>query len=264
VSNKVWLDDTEHWQLESSIMEYTYDVKVSIPKERPSEKGFPVYYLLDGNSYFQHGRDIIRLQSRNTPKTFIPPAIVIGVGHHGDDEEVRKRRFYDFTPSAKQYKYPERLNGADLGIHGGAEKFLAFMEQELMPVINQKYAINSEKQTIFGHSLSGLFVLWVLFNCPKLFPFYVASSPSIWWNDYELLKSAEQYYKKAVTHENQKLLMTVGGKEGFMVNDAKQLFSYMCKRQEEQLEVELYVAADENHASVVPTIMSRAFRLMNR
>ncbi|WMX54755.1 MULTISPECIES: alpha/beta hydrolase [unclassified Peribacillus] len=261
MADKIQLDETELWQIESKIMEYTYDVKVSLPKVAPPEKGFPVYYLLDGHAYFQFGRDVVKLQSRNAPKTFISPAIVIGIGHHGVNEEVNERRFYEFTPPAAQYIYPERLKGRDIGIHGGAERFLAFLEQELMPVVTQKYQVDVEKQALFGHSLGGLFVLWTLFKRPDLFQYYLASSPSIWWNDHELFTYAEQYYKNAVTHENRKLLITVGSEETFMVDDANQLF--ISLQSMEQLEVKLYIAPEENHASVVPTIMSRAFRYIN-
>ncbi|MDI2588361.1 alpha/beta hydrolase-fold protein [Psychrobacillus sp. NEAU-3TGS] len=262
--DKVWLEDTEFWEMKSNIMDYTYDIKVSIPKEEAPENGFPIYYMLDGNWYFQMGRDVVRLQAGNGPKTLISPAIVVGIGHKGTKEDVGKRRFYEFTPFAETYKYPERFNGTQIWDHGGAEKLLAFIEQELMPIINEKYAVNRDKQTLFGHSLSGLFVVWALFKRPDLFPYYVATSPSIWWNEHELFMHAEQYFQEGLPHAHRKLLMLVGSEEDFMVDDAKQLYAKMSEHKTEQLEVELYIAEDENHASVVPTIMSRAFRYMNK
>jgi predicted alpha/beta superfamily hydrolase len=265
MTTQVELEHTESWKLESQYMGYTYDIKVSLPREAAPEKGFPVYYMLDGNSYFQLGRDVVKLQSRNAPKTFIAPAIVIGIGHYGSDEEVSKRRFYDFTPPAKHYVYPVRLKNADIGPHGGAENFLAFLELELMPAINKKYNVDQYKQALFGHSLSGLFVLWTLFTRTKLFQYYLASSPSIWWNDHEVLTYAEQFYQKGqeLTADKQKVLITVGSEESFMVDDAAILFSKLNEYALPNLEVKHYVAPNENHASVVPTIMSRAFRVLN-
>ncbi|MFY0782910.1 hypothetical protein AB1K18_21860 [Peribacillus simplex] len=69
-----------------------------------------------------------------------------------------------------------------------------------------------------------------------------ASSPSIWWNDHEVLLHADRDH-----WINQRRLITVGSEEGFMVEDAKFLY-----------------AMDENHSSVVPTIMSRVFGFSNR
>lgn len=262
MSSQVILDNTEFWKIDSKITCSTYDIKVSLPNEEPPENGFPIYYLLDGNFYFQFGRDVVRLQARNTPKTFIAPAIVVGIGHPGDNEAVTKRRFYDFTPPAAEYIYPERLRGKNIGVHGGAENFLNFIEQELMPVVEEKYKVDQEKQALFGHSLSGLFVLWALFTRSGLFQYYLASSPSIWWNDHELYKYAKDFYNCAVVDKRRKVLITVGSEEAFMVDDAQELYSMMSLHQVKQFELDLYVAPNENHASVVPTIMSRAFRTM--
>ncbi|MOA12532.1 hypothetical protein D3C78_1325370 [compost metagenome] len=94
----------------------------------------------------------------------------------------------------------------------------------------------------------------------------MASSPSIWWNDHEILTYAEQFYNKGQTirYDKRKLLITVGSEEAFMVDDAKVLFSKLSEYSLPDLQVEHYIAPDENHASVVPTIMSRAFRMLNR
>lgn len=90
-------------------------------------------------------------------------------------------------------------------------------------------------------------------------------SPSIWWNDHEILTYAEQFYSKGqeLTTDKQKLLITVGSEESFMVDDAAILFSKLNEYALPNLEVKHYVAPNENHASVVPTIMSRAFRVLN-
>ncbi|MNP76073.1 hypothetical protein D3C76_1732460 [compost metagenome] len=68
---------------------------------------------------------------------------------------------------------------------------------------------------------------------------------------------------QTIRSEKRKLLITVGSEEAFMVDDAKGLFSKLSAYSLPNLEIEHYVAPNENHASVVPTIMSRAFRLLN-
>ncbi|MNI36280.1 Ferri-bacillibactin esterase BesA [compost metagenome] len=266
MANHVQLENTEYWTIESQIMDYMYDVKVHVPQEAPPEGGFPIYYVLDGNSYFHFARDVIRLQSGNAPKTGISPAIVVGIGHHGEYEERSKRRFYDFTPVADQYIYPERLKGANIGVHGGADKFLDFLEQELMPVIHKKYRVDQSKQALFGHSLSGLFVLITLFKRPDLFQYYLATSPSIWWNDHEIVGTAERFLRDGELEnleDRKMLLIAVGSKETFMVDDARELYSLINKHRHLNLTTDLYIAEDENHASIVPTIMSRAFRVVH-
>lgn len=257
--DKVILENTEQFQIFSEYTSYLYDIRVSIPNVEPPKEGFPVYYVLDGNWYFQLARDVVKLQSKNSPKTLIPPSIVIGIGHSGREEDARKRRFLDFTPEAKEYVYPKRLLGKDLGEHGGSEKFLAFLKNELLPNVHQRYQVNGQKQALFGHSLSGLFVLCTLFKQPTLFSCFLSISPSIWWNEYELYEEAEDFVRSQDNVHAKKLFISVGSKEGFMCEDAKQIHTVV----QEHVETEIYIAQDENHASVVPTVLSRAFRYLN-
>ncbi|MCM3359477.1 alpha/beta hydrolase-fold protein [Psychrobacillus sp. MER TA 171] len=257
--DKVLLENTEHFQIVSEHTNYLYDIKVSIPNVEPPKEGFPVYYVLDGNWYFQLARDVVKLQSKNPFKTRISPSIVVGIGHAGKEEDARKRRFFDFTPKAEAYIYPKRLKGKDLGEHGGSEKFLAFLKDELMPNVHKHYPFNQQNQALFGHSLSGLFVLWTLFKQPALFSCYLPISPSVWWNEYELYKEAENFVRLQTNLQHKKLFISVGSKEGFMCEDAKHLYRVL----HESIETEIFIAQDENHASVVPTVLSRAFRYLH-
>ncbi|MBS4210107.1 alpha/beta hydrolase-fold protein [Bacillus sp. FJAT-50079] len=260
---EVTLGNTEAWTYHSKEMDDEYEIRVALPKSPPPEEGYPIIYVLDGQSYFQFARDVIRLQSKNSAKTFVHEAIVVGIGHAGEDEDIRKRRFYDFTAPAKEYIYPERLKGFDVGKHGGAKKFLHFIEEELKPRIEKRYIINKKKQALFGHSLSGLFTLWTLFTKPAAFQTYLACSPSIWWNDYELFKYMEAFLQQKI--EKIRIHITVGEYERFMVDDAKRMaHELITKIPEAVLECEYYIAPEENHASVVPTIMSRAIRFACR
>ncbi|MBO0589344.1 alpha/beta hydrolase-fold protein [Sporosarcina sp. E16_8] len=265
ITHEVTLDHTEAWLCYSEEMDDTYDIRVALPKTPPPEEGYSVVYVLDGNAYFQFARDVVRLQSKNAPKTLVEAAIVVGVGHSGEDKDVSKRRFYDFTAPAEAYHYPERLKRFDVeGKHGGALKFLEFLESQLKPEIERRYIVNKKKQTLFGHSLSGLFTLFTLFTKPNAFQTYLVASPSIWWNDYELLPYMGEFLNRPQENEVRRLLVTVGEQERFMVDDAKQLFERLEEAQQESLECAFYCAPDENHASVVPTIMSRAIRFASK
>jgi len=57
--------------------------------------------------------------------------------------------------------------------------------------------------------------------------------------------------------DKKRLLLTVGEHERFMVDDAAALSLVLNNH---HYPCELYIAPDENHASVVPTVISRAFR----
>lgn len=260
--DKVILANTEEWIFHSERTDYSYTIKVALPPSSLHEDGYPIIYILDGNSYFQFARDVIRLQSKNALKTFVSDAIIVGIGHTGEDKAASKRRFLDFTAPSETYIYPDRLKGKDLGDHGGAGRFLEFLQEELKPELERRYSINKEKQALFGHSLSGLFTLWTMFTVPKAFQTYLAISPSIWWNNHEMLTFKNWFSDQSKKDKKRRLFMAVGELEGFMVDDAQKLLEQL-KTQHLFVDSDLYVAPEENHASVVPTVLSRAIRFAN-
>lgn len=194
----------------------------------------------------------MKLQSRNSLKTKVEAAIVVGIGHQERDE--RMRRFFDFTALADVYHFPNRTKGKldDIQEMGGAENFSKFLEEELKPEIESRYPVNQNKQTLYGHSLSGYFVLWSDLTKRKCFQCYLAVSPSLWWNDEELFR----YLEEADLKEQRSVYIIVGEREGFMVKDAIRFYDQLPTGETKQL----YIAQEENHASVEPTTMSRAFR----
>lgn len=233
----------------------TYNVKVYIPEEPAPEEGFPIYYVLDGLYYFGLVKDAVRLQQMNRGKTGIIPAIVVGICHQ--QEEMRERRFIDYTAPAEELVMPKHAKGKIPSIYGGAEQFFCFIEQELVPLIEGKYPVNTKQRTLFGHSLGGYFALWCLFNQPEKFEHIIAISPSIWWNGEELMDMGARFIAHGGSIKNAGIFMAVGEQEGFMVEDAKKMEAMLKIA---NLKVECYIAPEENHASVVPTVVSRALR----
>lgn len=244
-----------NFDITSAHTNYTYHINVYVPEVDMPEEGFSVVYVLDGSSYFHFVKEIVRLQSINAAKTEVFPSIIVGVGH---GEDMRMRRFYDFTAPAETYVYPEKFRGAFDGQHGGAADFSRFLEEELKPIIQADYPVNKSKEILFGHSLGGYFTLWQLFNAPASYYKYIAISPSIWWNEHELFRYADAFLAK-YSELPAKLFTGAGGLEEFMVDDAQK----MAQQLSAVMDTAFYVAPDENHGSVVPTIMSRALRFVN-
>lgn len=70
-----------------------------------------------------------------------------------------QKRAYDYTPEPSaqfqahgKYKY------------GGADQFIAFLNNELKPEIANQFPVNSQQQSLYGHSFGGLFVLYHFFK----------------------------------------------------------------------------------------------------
>ncbi|MFD6207743.1 MULTISPECIES: alpha/beta hydrolase-fold protein [unclassified Peribacillus] len=71
------------------------------------------------------------------------------------------------------------FNGSPWPSHEGAENFLKFIEEDLNPEIDKRFKVDQNSQTLFGHSLGGLFAIYVLFENPYAFQTYIAGSPSL-------------------------------------------------------------------------------------
>ncbi len=256
VDHAINVTDLISYEITSKFTDYTYTINIYVPQGEIPQGGFPVLYVLDGSSYFNLVKEAIRLQSRNAPKTGIVPAIVVGVGHGAD---MHERRFYDFTAPAEMYSYPARFKGNGYDKHGGAVSFSRFLQEELKPQIQQQFHVNEKHQTLFGHSLAGYFVLWQLLNEKHSFQRYIAISPSIWWNEHELFHKASVFMEEH-KQVNEQLFIGVGELETFMVDDGRQMTNELMQ----VMGIEFYEALNENHASVVPTVMSRAIRFANK
>ena len=158
-----------------------YRILIARPEQPAPPGGFPVVYLLDGNAVFATMVEAVRLQSRRPERTGVVPAIIVGIGYP-TEQPFSAERYYDFTLPVPPEALPAKPGGGAWPAHGGAQAFLAFIEEELKPQLERELPIDCGRQTIFGHSLGGLFVLHTLLSKPQAFSTYIAGSPSIHWN----------------------------------------------------------------------------------
>jgi predicted alpha/beta superfamily hydrolase len=139
-------------------------------------KRFPVLYLLDGDAHFYSITGMIRQLSVANGNSISPEMIVVAIPN--------TNRTRDLTPSAVK-QFPNS---------GGAEKFTAFIEKELIPFVDKKYPA-SPYRTLIGHSWGGLFVINTLIHHPQLFDNYVTIDPSIRWENQSFVKEASSILK---------------------------------------------------------------------
>lgn len=188
-----------------------YRLFVSWPDTPPPPSGFPVIYILDGNSVFGTLRDEVRRESADT---YQAPAVIVAIGYPGDAPWDDERRQYDLTPVPPPGVEPLGPAGYAIPHVGGADIFLDFLEHEVLPMVEHDYPVDPGRRTLAGHSLGGLFVLHALFQRPGLFHKYVAMSPSIWYSQRMILHEEEA--TRAVRHAHPqpaRVLLTIGGCE---------------------------------------------------
>jgi predicted alpha/beta superfamily hydrolase len=180
----------------------SFSIFIKLPPNysNTASKPFPVLYLLDANAYFDLVADAM-------DEGKIPRAILVGVGY--------KDVITMDTLRGRDYTYPKSSSRADDN-SGGADRFLKYLCQELIPGIDAEYKTDTSKRVLAGHSLGGYFVLYALWQSilqgRQPFAGYLAASPSLdWANRYLVNKLVAQGDGKIV--KDSKLFMSFGGRE---------------------------------------------------
>lgn len=216
---------------------------------------YPVIYLLDGSA----DEDFIPVVGLVQYNTFpwierIPQSIVVGIANTD-----RKR---DFTSPATIDILKQQMPS-----QGGSEKFIGFLEKELQPFIKKKYKTTDSK-TIIGQSLGGLLATEILFKKSHLFDKYIIISPSLWWNDGELLKMNPELLKENFI-EKKDVYIGVG-KEGLspffdthvMEVDANLLYEKIKSGRSKSVSIYFDYLPEEDHATVTHPALFNAFRIL--
>lgn len=172
----------EHFELASADGQRYYRVRLGIPWRAAPASGHPVLYLLDGNAALAALReDWLAELEQGTP-----PLLVL-IGPATEQRLDLDARMFDYTPAP-----PAGPGAADpmLGGRpsGGAAAFRALLVQRIRPEVARRVAVDEARQGLWGHSLGGLYVLDSLFSAPADFQFYIAASPSLWWQSGLLLQ----------------------------------------------------------------------------
>lgn len=157
-------------------------INVWTPKDyAKGQDSLPVIYMADGGiaEDFSHIANTLE-ELINEQK--IPAVMLVGI-----ENTQRRRDLTGVTTVAKDKEIAPEV--------GGAEKFRAFIKEELFKEIEQRYRTKAER-TILGESASGLFVMETFFLEPALFANYIAFDPSLWWNDHFLVRTARANLEK--------------------------------------------------------------------
>lgn len=183
------LPGTHRADLRDPASGHTWRVWVQRPPEGPRPaNGYPVLYLLDGNSAFALAAQLARNEAARPADVRADPLLVVGIGHPGEAIHHSAARQRDYTPPP--------ATGAPAAQAGGADTLLDFIARELQPRIAASFAVDAARQTLSGHSFGGLFVLHALFTRPQLFTRYAAASPSVWWGGGQILQEAEAFAQR--------------------------------------------------------------------
>jgi predicted alpha/beta superfamily hydrolase len=261
----VSLPNTWEVDMYNQKLERSYRIYIYKPDTVPPPEGYPVIYALDANSVFGTFVDAMRVQMRKPEKTGVYPAIIVGIGYH-TDQPFSPYRVYDFTRPISKEDLPPHPAGLEWPPHGGAESFITFIKEKVKPEIERHLPVNIDKQTLFGHSLGGLFVLQTLFSEPDTFHTYIAGSPSIHWDTQFFRSEKEAFIHKVKQSERQiKILVGVGELEKLhfsgMNKNAAEISEELNQLHQYGIHIQFREFTEESHVSVLLPLINRAIEL---
>lgn len=224
------LGRTRYFEIESEIAGARYAVWVTTPSRYEKEDiSYPAIYQPDGNGAVS---TMVRATYlRDDPINPHVPWISVCVGYIGEDAAnslaVRAR---DLLPPNEPVTHTDEEEFVEsmvkLGIldeagarlyfynltHPAADKFLAFLSDELHPLLKEEFRIDDSALGLFGHSYGGLFASWVSTQ-RSIFTRIGASSPGILPGVSKVLEAYDAEFESEADHTGRMLHVAVAEKE---------------------------------------------------
>ncbi|MBI4788805.1 MAG: alpha/beta hydrolase [Chloroflexi bacterium] len=243
-----------------------YQLRVFLPERYydSDTTTYPVLYLLDGDYAFAMATDVLRYLVYGGEA---PELILVAIAYDSvkmSSDGGTNMRVRDLTP------FPaENRPGS-----GGAENFRRFVQDQVFPFVELSYRAAPSDRALWGHSLGGLFGLYVLFTSPELFQRYIIVSPALRYGSRDAFDLEKEF---AQTHsEFPSTEFTLSEAEGLRTGPAKLYlavaeFEYyyppfpkfvriLQSRQHKNLEMQTQVLTGATHFSVVAEGLARGLK----
>lgn len=196
----------ERFTVSSTDGSRVWRINLGIPKGSAPEAGWSSFWMLDGNAALIEFDDALLEELARQPEQ----QVLVFIGYDNDlriDSPARTRD-YPFVPDVRG-----DVDGGQTRIGGGADAFLEIIERKIHPEVARRAALHPEQQTLWGHSLAGLFALHALYTRTGLFQTYAAGSPSLWWGNGAMLEEPEERFVSHNAGHKARLLLSLGGGE---------------------------------------------------
>lgn len=216
-------------KINSSVLGEERTILVRVPAAyRQGDARFPVMYMLDAHP--PQNSMMVGLIEQQAWSGIMPEMIVVGI------QNVARTR--DMTPTAS-----ERSPGS-----GGADKFLDFIQREVMPFVEKNYRTQPFK-VFAGHSLGGLLTVYTAVSRPDMFNAYIAASPVLHWDKNYVIELARNKFKNG--GELKKTLYIAIGDEPTYTDGFNSFRNLLKESAPKGLAYEFQQFPNDNHGSVV-------------
>jgi len=264
------LANTEVRDVRASTLGRDYQVFVALPDSYASSKrSYPVVFVVDADYAFPVVRNIASRLHRHAG---MEEAIVVGLSYAKGDAGVFSRR-RDYTPSTpRKHTYRSDMPGRAPAF-GEAASYGRYLTGEVLPFIARHYRADMGRKIFVGHSYGSLLGLQMMLDAPRSFEHYILGSPSLWF-DAGIMFDREQAFAVRNKDLPASVFFGIGSLETLapgkkrsraeedadMVADLREFDAALKGRGYRNLRTRLKVFADEDHASVLPMVVTHGLR----
>ena len=231
--------------IQSSILGEERRIYVQLPEGYDHTRArYPVLVVVDGEWLFDLAGANVRFFSEiDVMDVTIPRMIVVGIENTDRDR--------DYVPTKDPKDDP------DFPTAGEADTFLRFLDQELLPLIDQQYS-TATSRAVVGWSFGGLFTMYSAVAMPDLFDAYLCIGPAIWWDD-ELVF---EMYRGAQFDRPKRMVITLGSREegGQVHTSTKRLLARFEEDPIEGLTVSHMVFEGVGHSWGIPAALDKGLQ----
>jgi uncharacterized protein len=275
-SRPVPIRGIESFTFQSPSMGVRFSLNVGMPSGLKSGDGkkYPALIVTDGDFTFENV-----YESASTLAGVITPLFIISVGtslEEGEEEHTR-RRIYEFSPPGWDRKdtfgqgvegYCKTFKSPEGRCTGGAERLLASLTTEMIPLLAAKFPIDTKELGLFGVSAGGFFTSWVIFQPNSPFNNYIISSPAMAYGHGEIFRQ-EAAYAKMHKDLAAGIYLAAGGLEvadpqlegiGEIVSGMSHLAGVLASRQYPHLKMIIEIHPGMGHTDVMGTSVVRGLR----
>lgn len=210
----------DEFTLTSSFTGENYLIQVLLPGDYSESQAYPIVYLLDGHFHFNElGEDLVGMMQEGEVKD----VIIAGIAYADYPFEGKPSNLDNlntiYLTRETDLLYPMDTLDDGREIGGGALEFYRFIREELAPMVESSYAVDTLERTLMGHSYGGYFTLFQMMNYIDA-PFFsnlASLSPVLWYGNENLFKM-EADLDSAGTSFPFDLYLGVGNMEGVYFN----------------------------------------------
>jgi predicted alpha/beta superfamily hydrolase len=247
------------FKISSKILAENRVVNIYLPEgyNKSDTVKYPVVYLLDGGveEDFIHIAGLLQYNTQPWIARF-PKSILVGI------ENTNRKRDFSFPVSNLDFVERIGFKKEQFPAYGGSAKFIAFMENELQPLIQKNYR-TTQKKTIIGESFAGLLATEILLKHTYLFDTYIIMSPSLWWDKESLLAEAPALIQ---ANHQPNINVYIGAcskdEDKIMYDDVVSLKNVLEKYGTGRFHVFYDYLPNETHATIIHQAVYNAFKML--